>query len=73
MTHEATTELSIEVCESITSKSTGWGLSLNGCNPDYEDYFPMDKETAFRLKERLLAVMPPIAFHKPLTSPSDKP
>lgn len=50
-----------------------WGLSFNGHNPEQENYFKMpDKETAFRLKEKLSAKFPPVTRNSPVSSPSDK-
>lgn len=51
-----------------------WGLSFGGLHPKDEDYFRMpDKETAFRLKDKLSTKFPPITFDDPSHGPpSDK-
>lgn len=53
---------SLVVIEEIDKNNdVEWGLSFGGNNPLSEDYFKMpDKETAFRLKERLSIKFPPI-------------
>lgn len=53
--------MSAVIIETIEDGVTEWGISLTGSNPKEEDYFKMaDKETAFRLKERL-AIYTPIS------------
>lgn len=64
---------SLVIIETVHETSTEWGISFNGHNPEIEDYFQMiDKETAFRLKEKLSAKYPPIPFDRPVSSPTDK-
>jgi hypothetical protein len=43
----------IGVIEKITKNGTEWGISLTNNNPEPEDYFPMDKDVAYRLEKRL--------------------
>lgn len=46
--------MNIQVIESVEKDGTEWGISFTDNNPDPKDYFKMpDKETAFRLKEKL--------------------
>lgn len=55
-------QVNLVVIESVDADGTEWGISFTDNNPKEEDYFKMpDKETAFRLKERL-AVCSPISF-----------
>ena len=62
----------IIVIETVENGTIEWGISLTDSNPQEEDYFKMpDKETAFRLKERL-AVYSPISFDKPLRNPTNE-
>jgi len=50
---------SLVVIESIEKNEDEWGLSFGGYNPKPKDYFKMtNKETAFRLKEKLSAKYP---------------
>jgi len=50
-----------------------WGLSLGGSNPKPQDYFQMvDAETAFRLRDRLLAEFSPVSGDEPVSVPSDE-
>lgn len=44
---------SILVIEFHHSGAIEWGISLGGHNPTDESFFPMPKETAFRLQEHL--------------------
>lgn len=39
----------LTVEETVNKNNTEWGISFTGYNPQNKDYFPMDKETAFRL------------------------
>jgi len=49
----------ILVIEDIGADGTEWGISFGGSNPETEDYFEMiDKETAFRLKEKINCIFP---------------
>jgi hypothetical protein len=65
-------EMSVVVIETVEDGSTEWGISLTDSNPKEEDYFKMsDKETAFRLKERL-TVNSPISLNEPLGRPTNK-
>ena len=41
------------VNEEYDKSHSKWGLCINNPNPTAENYFPMDKNTAFRLKDRL--------------------
>ena len=60
------------VIETVEQDGIEWGISLTNSNPEGEDYFPMiNKETAFRIKERL-AIHSPISFNEPFRLPSDK-
>lgn len=42
-----------KVVEMQNADSTEWGLSFDGCNPEDEYFFKMDKDTAFRLQKYL--------------------
>lgn len=49
-------DTSLVVCEDHDADGVHWGLSFGGNNPTAEDYFELkDKETAFRLKDKLSA------------------
>lgn len=63
---------SLTVIEFHHEYGVEWSLSFGGHNPSTEDYFVMDKETAFRLKDRLSTMFPPVSSNKPVTGPSDK-
>ena len=53
-------ETSLCVIEEVEISGVEWGLSFDGSNPNEEDYFQMiDKETAFRLKDKLAHLFPP--------------
>ena len=57
----------------FNNHSIEWGLSFDGHNPESENYFPMiDENTAFRLKEKLSAMYPPVTFDNPIRRPTDK-
>lgn len=46
--------MKIIVIESHDADGTEWGISLTNHNPEPHDYFKMpDKETAFRIKQKL--------------------
>lgn len=48
------TKLNILVLEDYNKDgSSEWGISFTNPNPEAKDYFPMSKETAFRLKDYL--------------------
>jgi hypothetical protein len=64
--------MKVVVIETHEESGVEWGLSFNGYNPDFQDYYKMpDKETAFRLMERLTKSSP-ITNNEPVTSPSNK-
>ena len=54
--------MDIQVIETIEDSCAEWGISFNGPNPPHEDYFKMsDGDTAFRLRDRLLAEFSPVS------------
>lgn len=55
-------ETSLVVIEYHHENGVEWGLSFDGPNPlNKDDYFIMiDKESAFRLKDKLSAKFPPV-------------
>lgn len=69
-----TNKTSLVVIESYDKEmNVEWGLSFDGHNPSDENYFQMlNKEEAFRLKDKLSAKHPPVTFDDPIRYPSDK-
>lgn len=57
---------SLSVIERNEKGYVEWGLSFSGYDPSDEDYFKMvDKETAFRLLEKLSEKYPPFTGYDP--------
>ena len=50
---------SVLVIENVGADGTEWGISFTDFNPEDKDYFKMtDKDTAFRLKDRINCISP---------------
>lgn len=59
-----TSKTSLTVIEFHTEEGVEWALSFGGNNPEEKDYFEVkDKDTAFRLKDKLSVMFPPFPYN----------